>query len=91
MVGSAISETYIDRLNEALFVDPAITDSKGGDGGGDNNKAVILNIINLDINLSMSIRQAEQSAKRRTSERRRLKLLKNLNEFKINNPYRSGH
>jgi hypothetical protein len=36
----------------------------------------------------MSIRQAESSGKRRTSERRRLKLLKNSKEFKITNPYK---
>jgi hypothetical protein len=31
----------------------------------------------------------EQAAPRRTSERRRLKMLQNLNEYKMSNPYRS--
>jgi hypothetical protein len=37
----------------------------------------------------MSISASESSSKRRTSERRRLKLLKNSKEFKIANPYKS--
>lgn len=36
----------------------------------------------------MSITLSESSNKRRTSERRRLKLLKNSKEFKILNPYK---
>jgi hypothetical protein len=36
----------------------------------------------------MGISQAEFSGRRRTSERRRLKLLKNSKEFKIANPYK---
>lgn len=37
----------------------------------------------------MSTLLSESSSKRRTSERRRLKLLKNLNEYKIANPYKA--
>jgi hypothetical protein len=37
----------------------------------------------------MSTQTSESSNKRRTSERRRLKLLKNSKEFKITNPYKS--
>jgi len=36
----------------------------------------------------MASTQSESSFKRRTSERRRLKLLKNIDEYKIPNPYR---
>lgn len=37
----------------------------------------------------MSISACESSGKRRTSERRRLKMLKNSKEFKIANPYKT--
>jgi hypothetical protein len=37
----------------------------------------------------MSSKCIESGFQRRTSERRRLKMLKNLNEYKIENPFRS--
>lgn len=36
----------------------------------------------------MSSSQSEQNLKRRTSERRRIKMLKKANQFKILNPYK---
>ena len=37
----------------------------------------------------MRSKLSEQTAPRRTSERRRLKMLQNLNEYKMSNPYKS--
>ena len=38
----------------------------------------------------MRSKAQENNVTRRTSERRRLKMLKYINEYKINNPYRTA-